>query len=31
VKKWVDHQHQIKYWQWVKNKVVPEVKRLLLE
>jgi ribonucleotide monophosphatase NagD (HAD superfamily) len=29
VKKWLDHQAQIQYWQWVKNRVVPEVKRLL--
>lgn len=31
VKKWMDHQAQIKYWQWVKNRAVPEAKRLLLK
>ena len=31
VKKWTDHQAQIKYWQWVKDRVLPEAKRLLRE
>lgn len=31
VKKWLDHQAQIKYWKWVKDRVIPEVKRLLRE
>lgn len=31
VKRWVEHQAQIKYWKWVRNRVLPEVKRLLVE
>ena len=29
VKDWVVHRDQLRYWQWVKNRVSPEVRRLL--
>ena len=29
VKRWTDHQDQIRYWKWVRNRVVPQVKLLL--